>query len=78
MKPVSMTIDSTTFDLYWTDPVRGTIESCEILKVLHLLKGIILKISVRPDLLVFEINIQLRLFTENLSSESFINSRIKI
>jgi hypothetical protein len=29
MKPVSITIDSTTFDLYWTDPVRGTIESCD-------------------------------------------------
>jgi hypothetical protein len=30
MKPISITIDytSTTLDLYWTDPVRGTIESC--------------------------------------------------
>ena len=29
MKPVSIAIDSTTSDLYWTDPVRGTIESCD-------------------------------------------------
>lgn len=29
IKPVSITIDSTTFDIYWTDPVRRTIESCD-------------------------------------------------